>query len=160
MLDFWQMFFRFLVAIILGIIIGIQRERIGKEAGIRTSMIVSSASALFTLAGLSLPYLISDSPANISEILARNSGFLAILANIVVGIGFLGAGIIIKTEEKVHGLTTAAIVWFTAAIGMLVGIGLVKLAILSTFFIVFILYILNLLKLIEKIKSKNNNLNN
>ncbi len=156
MLNFWQMFERVLISIILGAIIGVERERIGKEAGIRTAIIVSVGSTLFTLAGLSMPYIIGTSSENISEIIARNSGFLAILANIVVGIGFLGAGIILKTEEKIYGLTTAAIVWFTAAIGMLIGIGLIKLAIVTEFLIIFILYILRKLEIVEKLKAKNN----
>lgn len=155
MLDFWQMFERILVALLLGAIMGLERESIGKEAGIRTAIVVCVGATIFTLAGLSLPYIIGTSPENISEILARNSGFLAILANIVVGIGFLGAGIIIKTEEKIHGLTTAAVVWLIAAIGLLVGIGLIKLAILTTILITSILYFLRKIKIIEKIKNQN-----
>lgn len=155
MLDFWQMFERILVALLLGAIMGLERESIGKEAGIRTAIVVCVGATIFTLAGLSLPYIIGTSPENISEILARNSGFLAILANIVVGIGFLGAGIIIKTEEKIHGLTTAAVVWLIAAIGLLVGIGLIKLAALTTILITLILYFLRKIKIIEKIKNQN-----
>ncbi|MGC8776181.1 MAG: MgtC/SapB family protein [Minisyncoccia bacterium] len=156
MLDFWQMFIRILIALLLGALMGLERERIGKEAGIRTSMIVCSGATIFTLAGLAIPYIIGTSPENVSEILARNSGFLSILANIVVGIGFLGAGIIIKTEEKIHGLTTAAIIWLTAAIGLLVGIGLIKLAVFSTILISSILYLLRIFGIVEKIKPKNN----
>ncbi|MDW8279822.1 MAG: MgtC/SapB family protein [bacterium] len=157
MLDFWQMFEKILIALILGTIIGLERESVGKEAGIRTSIVVCVGATVFTLAGLSLPYIIGQSPENISEILARNSGFLAILANIVVGIGFLGAGIIIKTEERIHGLTTAAIIWFVAAIGLLIGIGLIKLATTTTILITSILYLLRKLGIIEKIKNQNNN---
>ncbi|MCX7589428.1 MAG: MgtC/SapB family protein, partial [Patescibacteria group bacterium] len=153
MLDFWQMFEKILIALILGTIIGLERESVGKEAGIRTSIVVCVGATVFTLAGLSLPYIIGQSPENISEILARNSGFLAILANIVVGIGFLGAGIIIKTEERIHGLTTAAIIWFVAAIGLLIGIGLIKLATTTTILITSILYLLRKLGIIEKIKN-------
>lgn len=152
MLDFWQMLERVLISILLGAIIGIERERVGKEAGIRTSSVVAVGSTLFTLAGISLPYIIATSPENISEIIARNSGFLAILANIVVGIGFLGAGIILKTEEKIHGLTTAAMVWLVAAIGMLVGIGLIQIAVVSEILIVGLLYFLRKLGIIERIK--------
>lgn len=156
MLDFWQMFIRILISLALGALIGFERERAGKEAGIRTSMVVCLGATLFTLAGLSLPYIIGTSPENTSEILARNSGFLTILANIVVGIGFLGAGLIIKTEEKIHGVTTAAIIWFVAAIGMLVGIGLIKIAFLTTVLVIIIFYILRISGTIEKIKNKNN----
>lgn len=157
MLDFWQMFEKILIALILGAIMGLERESIGKEAGIRTSMVVCAGATIFTLAGLSLPYLIGTSLENINEILARNSGFLAIIANIVVGIGFLGAGIIIKNEERIHGLTTAAVIWLTAAIGILVGIGLIKLAATSTILISSILYLLRKLGIVEKIKYQNQN---
>jgi len=152
MIDFWQMFLRFLIALALGALIGLEREKIGKEAGIRTLMIISAGATLFTLAGLSLPYIISG--GNTSEILARNSGFIAIIANIVVGIGFLGGGIIIKNEEHIRGMTTAAIIWFTAAIGILIGIGLIKLAIFSSLAITAILYLTRKLGVIEKIKQE------
>lgn len=156
MLEFWQMFYRVLIALGLGAIIGLEREVVGKEAGIRTSMIVCVGATIFALAGLCLPYIIGTSPENISEILARNSGFLGILANIVVGVGFLGAGIIVKTEEKIHGLTTAAVVWFSAGIGLLVGIGLIKLAVSSTLLISGLLYLLRKVGVIERIKPQNN----
>jgi len=152
MIDFWQMFSRFLIALVLGALIGLEREKIGKEAGIRTLMIISAGATLFTLAGLSLPYIISS--GNTSEILARNSGFIAIIANIVVGIGFLGGGIIIKNEEHIRGMTTASIIWLTAAIGILVGIGLIKLAVFSSLTITAILYLTRKLGVIEKIKQE------
>jgi putative Mg2+ transporter-C (MgtC) family protein len=152
MIDFWQMFSRFLIALVLGALIGLEREKIGKEAGIRTLMIISAGATLFTLAGLSLPYIISG--GNTSEILARNSGFIAIIANIVVGIGFLGGGIIIKNEEHIRGMTTASIIWLTAAIGILVGIGLIKLAVFSSLTITVILYLTRKLGVIEKIKQE------
>jgi len=146
------MFSRFLIALVLGALIGLEREKIGKEAGIRTLMIISAGATLFTLAGLSLPYIISS--GNTSEILARNSGFIAIIANIVVGIGFLGGGIIIKNEEHIRGMTTASIIWLTAAIGILVGIGLIKLAVFSSLTITAILYLTRKLGVIEKIKQE------
>jgi putative Mg2+ transporter-C (MgtC) family protein len=152
MIDFWQMFSRFLIALVLGALIGLEREKIGKEAGIRTLMIISAGATLFTLAGLSLPYIISS--GNTSEILARNSGFIAIIANIVVGIGFLGGGIIIKNEEHIRGMTTASVIWLTAAIGILVGIGLIKLAVFSSLTITAILYLTRKLGVIEKIKQE------
>jgi len=141
MVDFPQMAVRFILALALGALIGLERELIGKEAGVRTSMIVSGGAALFTLAGLALPYFIST-PQNLPEVIARNSGFLSLIANIVIGIGFLGAGIIIKTDERVHGLTTAAVIWFTASVGILVGIGLIKFAIFASVLIAFLLYLL------------------
>ena len=142
MIDFSQMMIRFLVALFLGVIIGVEREIVGKEAGIRTCMLVAGGAAIFSLIGLNLPFLIASSADRIPEILERNSGFLDIIGNIVVGVGFLGAGIIIKTEERVHGLTTAATIWTTAAIGVLAGVGLMEFALVATLIIAILLYVL------------------
>ena len=116
------------VAIVLGALMGLEREMVGKEAGIRTSIMVAGGAAIFSLIALNLPYIITAETGEVTEVLARNSGFLTVIANIVVGIGFLGAGIIIKTEERVHGLTTAAVIWAVAAVGTLAGIGLLEFA--------------------------------
>jgi len=121
---------------------GLEREAIGKEAGVRTAMLVSSGAAIFSMIGLTLPYLIAISPANLADIISHNGGYLGIIANIVVGIGFLGAGIIIKTEEHVRGLTTAAFIWTTAAVGTLVGIGLIKFGVVTAVIVAGLLYFL------------------
>ncbi|MEK7608178.1 MAG: MgtC/SapB family protein [Patescibacteria group bacterium] len=127
MLTFLQMATRLLIALILGGVMGLEREILGKEAGVRTAMLVSSGSAIFTMISLMVPYVAdpSSTPSDWNTIPDR------VLANIVVGIGFLGAGIILKTGERVRGLTTAAVIWAVAAVGSLVGMGLIKLAIFS-----------------------------
>jgi len=142
MIDFPQMIIRLLIALFLGAMMGLERELIGKEAGIRTGMLVAGGAAIFTIIAVMLPYVIAESPENLSNIIARNGGFLAIIANIVVGIGFIGAGIIIKHNEHVRGLTTAAVVWATAAIGILSGLGLTKFAFAATILIAGLLYLL------------------
>jgi len=143
MLDFPQMIVRLVVALALGALMGLERELIGKEAGVRTGMLVAAGASIFAMAAIALPYVIALSPDHVPDVIARNSGFLAIIANVVVGIGFIGAGIIIKSSEgHVRGLTTAAVVWTTAAIGTLVGIGLMKFAAAATAIIAGILYLL------------------
>ncbi len=142
MLTLEQMLIRLGVALVLGFIMGFEREMIGKEAGVRTCMTVASGAAIFAMISISLPYIVAVSPENLPEVIARNSGFLGVVANIVVGIGFLGAGIIIKTEEKVRGVTTAALIWFVAAIGALVGLGLTDFAIIASVVITLLLYLL------------------
>ncbi|MEK7513172.1 MAG: MgtC/SapB family protein [Patescibacteria group bacterium] len=142
MLTLEDMLIRFAVAIVLGGVIGLERECAGKEAGLRTDITVAAGAALFSIAGVTLPYLIALSPENLADTIARNSGFLTIIANIVVGIGFLGAGIIVKQEMRVRGLTTAGTVWFAAAIGVLSGIGLLTLAGFATAGLTTILFIL------------------
>jgi len=141
---------KLVVALAIGLFIGLEREFAGKEAGIRTLMMVSAGSTIFTIVAIALPFIISP-PENIPEVIARNSGFLTVIANIAVGIGFLGAGIIIKTDEHVHGLTTAATIWATAAIGVLVGLGLTQFAIVSTVAIVALLYLTRKIQISEKI---------
>ncbi len=121
------MLWRLLVAIVLGAIVGLEREMTGKEAGIRTDIMVAGGAAIFAIIGMMLPHIIST-PETLNDVLARNSGFLAAIANVVIGVGFLGAGIIVKQGVHVRGLTTAATVWYVAAIGVLCGIGLLSFA--------------------------------
>lgn len=111
---------RVLIAGGLGIIIGIERNRRQKEAGMATHFIVGCASALFTIVSMSLCD-IGDGER--------------IAAQIVSGISFLGAGVIFFRRENLRGLTTAAGVWATAAIGMAVGAGLPIVAGVSTILI-------------------------
>ena len=102
------------IAAVLGMIIGFEREYSGKPAGLRTYMLVCMGSALFTIlsfAGLeNVPHVFNYDPSRIAS-------------QIVVGVGFLGAGIIFFTKTEIHGLTSAASVWAAAAIGMAVGMG-------------------------------------
>lgn len=156
MMDFSQMVIHFVVALALGALMGVERELAGKEAGIRTSMLVSGGAALFAIIGINLPYLVAVSPEHIPDVIARNSGFLAVIANIVIGIGFLGAGIIIKTQEHVVGLTTAAVIWAAAGIGTLAGVGLTKFAITVTVMVSVLLYILRRMNIAEKIRPPQN----
>lgn len=142
MLSLEEMVLRFIIALAVGCLIGLEREYIGKEAGIRTSMLVSGGAALFSLIALSLPYIVALSPEGVPDIIARNSGFLSVIANIVVGIGFLGAGIIMKHENRVHGLTTAAVIWATAGVGILIGIGLLWFGVIAGFLITVLLFLL------------------
>jgi putative Mg2+ transporter-C (MgtC) family protein len=140
MLTLEQMLVRLVVALALGAVLGVERELIGKEAGVRTEMLVSGGAALFTLAALALPYVVATSPENLNAIIA-SGGFLGMAANIVVGIGFLGAGLIFRTDHP-HNVTTAALVWMTAALGVLVGIGLMSFAAIATVLLAMLLYIL------------------
>jgi len=129
MLAFMTMFLRLLLALGLGALLGIERELVKKEeAGIRTEMLVAGGACLFTLIALVIPSIIAADTGNLSDIVARNSGFIQIIANIVVGIGFIGAGVIIQTDGRPKGITTAAMIWMTSAIGVLVGLGLTGFA--------------------------------
>jgi putative Mg2+ transporter-C (MgtC) family protein len=112
---------RLIIAMIFGAVIGIQRERAGKPAGVRTHMLVSSGAAVFLIASGEF----GMDPDSISRV----------IQGLVTGIGFLGAGAILKLYDKraVEGLTTAAGIWMTAALGVAVGLGRFGLALVATF---------------------------
>ena len=148
------MILRLLIALALGAFVGLERELVGKEAGVRTSMLVAAGASIFAMIGITLPYIVAISPANLPDVIARNSGFLGVVANIVVGIGFLGAGIIIQTGEHVKGLTTAAVIWAVAAVGTLVGLGLTRFAVVSAVLMAVLLYALRKIGLYEKVRGK------
>ena len=114
---------RLMLATVLGFSIGLERKMRLKEAGPRTHTIVCLGSALFTV--LSIGAFAGSDPARIA-------------AQIVPGIGFIGAGMIFYRKEAIHGLTTAAGVWATAAIGMAVGSGWYIVSLIATGLIVFI----------------------
>lgn len=109
---------RLLLAALLGGMLGYEREQSGKAAGVRTHMLVAMGSAMFVL----VPQQGGMDIADVSRV----------LQGVVSGIGFLGAGAIIKNRETVQGLTTAASVWMTAAIGIACGLGRESTAVLST----------------------------
>lgn len=118
---------RLLMAALLGGILGFEREQRGKAAGIKTHMLVAIGSALFVL----IPAQAGISDAEMSRV----------MQGIITGIGFLGAGAILKgnNEKDLKGLTTAAGIWLTAAIGVAAGLGRESLAILCTFLALMVL---------------------
>ena len=109
---------RLLLAAGLGAAIGVERELRQKAAGLRTNMLIAVGSALFTVVSIEL---------------ARAGGTPdRIAAQIVSGIGFLGAGSILRSGKSVHGMTTAATIWVNSAVGMAAGAGLYGLATAAT----------------------------
>lgn len=118
---------RLVVAAVLGGILGYERERKGRSAGVRTHMLVAVGAALFVVGPLQSGMQIGD--------LSR------VLQGVVQGIGFLGAGAIMvrMAKRQVEGLTTAANIWATAAIGVIAGLGLEATAVLSTAIVLIIL---------------------
>ena len=125
-----QVTIRLLLAILLGGILGYEREQQGKAAGLRTHILVCAGTAMLVLA------------AGPTDVLGDPMS--RVIQGILAGVGFLCAGSIIKNDNKndVHGLTTAASVWFTAAIGVVVGLGQPVLGFLSTLLAVLVLHCL------------------
>lgn len=126
-----ELFLRLFLAVVFGWIIGFEREVLGKAAGTRTFGLVAFGAALFAIVSSEgfLDY-IGQSAADPTRVTSL----------IVSGIGFLGAGLIIFRGEKVEGLTTAAGLWATAAVGIAFGRGLYTLAIFSALLILGLLY--------------------
>ncbi|QPC84256.1 MgtC/SapB family protein [Phototrophicus methaneseepsis] len=122
------------LALVLSSVIGMNRDRVNKSAGLRTHMLTGTGSCLFTIVSM---YAFPDADSS------------RVAANIVTGIGFLGGGIIIQRKNETYDVTTAAGVWATAAIGMAVGVGAWFLAIYAT---IMVWVTLALLKRVKTVK--------
>jgi putative Mg2+ transporter-C (MgtC) family protein len=133
---------RLLAALFAGAIIGMQRERTGKAAGLRTHMLVCLGTALFVIAG--------------EEVGMQQDAMSRVIQGLATGIGFLGAGAIIKMEStrEIRGLTTAAGIWMTAAIGVAIGLGHLGTALLGVLFAWVVLAVV--VKLEPRIDGSNN----
>lgn len=122
---------RVLIATVSGFIVGMSRERQGKSAGIKTNVLISVGACLFTI---------------IAQVLAeqdKSNDLSRIIAQVVSGVGFLGAGTIFRAENRIYGLTSAAFVWVVAAIGILSGLGLYLMSLLLALGSIFVVGLLN-----------------
>ena len=128
-------FERLLAAILCGALIGIEREFQRKQAGLRTMILICMGSALYITVS-QLASLSAEQPFDITRVAAQ----------VVTGVGFLGAGTIIVARGQIHGLTTAATIWTIAAVGLVIGAGYTLLGLAVT---VLILVILTLIRPIE-----------
>ena len=118
--------YRLLIALGIGAIIGAEREYRSKSAGLRTMIMVSLSSCLFTIMSLKIGVDSHD----------------RIAANIMTGLGFVGAGVIFKDENRISGITTATTIWMTAALGMAAGAGYEMLSLFATFIVLIVLIFL------------------
>lgn len=134
----YDLLLRLVLAVIFGGLVGWERQRGHKPAGLRTHMLVCLGSCLFTL----ISFLATGSDTSLYFDPTR------VAAGVVTGIGFLGAGAIIQSKEGVKGLTTAASIWMVAAIGMAVGYGLFILSGGAAVLSLLVLYVL------EKLEDK------
>jgi putative Mg2+ transporter-C (MgtC) family protein len=118
--QFMHILIRLIASLIFGAVIGLQRERVGKPAGLKTHIIATLGTTIFVLA--------------CSAYGMSSDGLSRVIQGIVTGIGFLGAGAILKLDAQhdIKGLTTAASIWISSAIGVAVGLGVLGLALLAT----------------------------
>jgi putative Mg2+ transporter-C (MgtC) family protein len=142
--DCWQIFFRLSIALTTGGIIGWERQLRHKPAGLRTHMLVSLGSGLFTL----IPLLISQTTSGFdADALSR------VIQGITAGIGFLGAGEILRTSSDesqrigVRGLTSAAAIWVSSALGVAAGCGLWQLSLIGAVLCFVVLYVVKLFEI-------------
>ena len=115
------------LALVLGAIIGAEREFNRKSAGLRTNILICLGAAVFTIMSKKIAVGDDDTPSRIA-------------AQIVTGIGFLGAGAIIQDTGGIHGMTTAATIWIVASIGMACGAGYNLLAVVATLLTIAVLF--------------------
>ncbi|MEM0379495.1 MAG: MgtC/SapB family protein [Nanopusillaceae archaeon] len=132
---------KYIFAFLVGLIFGIEREIKAKPAGMRTHVLVALGALTFTLVAI--------------DVFGIDAA--RIVANLIVGIGFIGAGTIMKHEEKVIGLTTAASLWLVTAVAMAIGTNQYNLAFLSTTFGIITLILKPLERILRQIESQKNN---
>ena len=130
---------RLLLAAAIGGLIGAERELRRKSAGFRTNILIALGAAVFTIAGISFA--------------PPNGDPTRIAAQVVTGIGFLGAGTILRNRDGVHGLTTAAIVWVNAALGVAAGSGQYHLATIGGAITLAVLLVLGPIEAAIELKS-------
>jgi putative Mg2+ transporter-C (MgtC) family protein len=139
----WTLVLRLSLAAVLGGIVGVEREVTGHPAGLRTNILISTSSCLFTILSMKAFPLTGN-----SQDTAR------VAAQIVTGVGFLGAGAVIQTKRAVHGLTTAATIWMVAAVGMAAATDLYALGIITTLMTTGVLVLLGPLSTRLQVKSE------
>lgn len=120
--EFWL---RILVAILAGGVIGLERQIRGKVAGVRTSILICLGTEIFVSLG--------------SSFAGTNSDPTRVLGQVVTGIGFLGAGVILARGDRILGVTTASVIWILAAIGSMIGLGYLQAALVLTLVCVLVL---------------------
>lgn len=133
----WEltMLVRLALALFLGALIGLERERKNRSAGFRTHILVAVGSCVFMLVSISMPMVTMTTPNGI----VNNADPGRVAAQVVSGIGFLGAGAILQSKGRIRGLTTAASLWVVSALGLAVGAGLYLISIVGTLLILIVL---------------------
>jgi putative Mg2+ transporter-C (MgtC) family protein len=121
-----QIALKLFAALVVGALIGLNRNLRGKPAGLRTHALVTLSTCLLVIIGLKLEATVGLQRLSVSGLLSEANALSRVIQGILQGIGFLGAGVILRSEggQRVHGLTTAASIWLSAALGIACGTGL------------------------------------
>jgi len=135
----YEVFLRMALAVVLGGLIGLEREQRSRPAGLRTLIIVCLGATIIMIVSTKLPTQFFTGPGE--AVVRVDPGRIA--AGIVTGIGFLGAGVVLKLGDIVRGVTTAACIWFVAALGIAIGEGHYALSVLATFTVLVVLWLLH-----------------
>jgi putative Mg2+ transporter-C (MgtC) family protein len=140
----WEQLLRLLVAAVAGGLIGLEREVRGRRAGFRTNLLVCVGSALAMIVSMEFGHYPWPTPQHAQ--ININVDPARIAYSVMGGIGFLGAGTILRSGGAIYGLTTAAALWCVAALGLAAGFGMYSLTILATLLILFVLWLLDYLE--------------
>lgn len=134
----WQAVLRLLAAAVLGAVVGAEREHRGRNAGLRTQILVALGAALAMIVSVNFSNLYGGANART----AVQVDPARVAYGVMAGIGFLGAGAIVRYGASVRGLTTAASLWCTAAVGLACGLGMIAIALVATLLVLFALLVL------------------
>lgn len=133
-LDWYDIAARLALAVVLGALIGFEREYDGQDAGLRTHTLLTLGCALFALTSVAgFDAFVTDASTNVSVDVTRVASYVA------GGVGFIGGGVIVKHRTGVAGITTAASLWSAAAIGVACGVGFWEAALVATVMVVVVL---------------------
>ena len=148
MTDIWEICIRLGLAILIGFVVGLERERRHRPAGVKTHILVCMGATIISLIQIEMIQDVIIQVTNnpeLANVLKADYGRLG--AQVISGIGFLGAGTIMRTKGSIKGLTTAATLWLVACVGLGIGMGYYAISIIS---IVLVMIIITLLKYFQK----------
>jgi putative Mg2+ transporter-C (MgtC) family protein len=151
MIEIWTVYLtKLFLSLILGLVIGIEREHYHKPAGMRDVTLVTLGATFFTLISFKISEFVT---ANSLAVTSYDIG--RVIAYLIVSIGFLGSGVIMQHKDKLEGITTAGTLWVSVAIGIFVGLGEYGLAIVCACFIYFVLKLKHIkFKITKKLKRR------
>jgi putative Mg2+ transporter-C (MgtC) family protein len=142
-MELWTIVLRLSIALLCGAVVGLEREISEKAAGLRTHILVCMGACLFGLLGISLAEA------------GGNADLLRLAQGLLIGIGFLGAGVIVREGSSVRGLTTAAGIWVMGAIGLAIGVGRYQIGLVGTLFCLLTITLFSKIDtILEKVNKK------